>query len=95
MFMKQLVDELEEELLQEKLAAGIKCTLVSELYKPIPTPAEKKESEQRRLNAQRYARERAQEKRWIEIGKKAEAAAEAEAALEEASVAETAAQYLP
>ncbi|MRG43622.1 hypothetical protein GFS24_00770 [Chitinophaga sp. SYP-B3965] len=95
MFMKDLVDEYEEELRQEKIAAGIKWSLKSELYMPIPTPAEKEESELRRLNAQRYSEERAREERWIEIGKKAEAAEAAEAALEEASVAETAAQYLP
>lgn len=95
MFMKQLVEELEEELRQEKLAHGIKCTLKSELYMPIPTPAEKKEAEQRRLNAERYARERAQEERWMKIGRKAEEEAAKEAALEEARVAETAAQYLP
>lgn len=91
MFMKELVEEYEEELRQEKLAAGIKCTLKSELYMPIPPPLSEETKRMRKENAERYARE----ERWMEAGRKAEEAAAEEAALEAARVAEAAAQYLP
>lgn len=84
---KQLIDELEEELLQEKLAAGIRVTRVSQLYMPIPAPLSKEAQEMRRQNAERAK----WEMRWLEADRKAAEAAEKEAA----EVAEIAAQYLP
>lgn len=85
--MKQLREELEEELRQEKLAAGIRPGLISELYMPIPPPLSEREKQLRKENAERAD----WEMRWLKADRKA--AEEAKRAA--AEVAETAAQYLP
>lgn len=85
--MKQLREALEEELRQEKLAAGIRPELISELYMPIPPPLSEREKQLRKENSDRCYREM----KWQEADRKAVEEAKREAA----EVAETAAQYLP
>jgi len=78
--MKQLIEELEEELRQEKLAAGIRPTLKSQLYMLIPPPLSKEAQQLRKENAERFR----WEMRWLEADRKAK---------EEA--AKKSAEYLP
>lgn len=78
--MSKLIEELEEELRQEKLAAGIRVTRTSQLYMPIPAPLSKE--------AQQIRKENAERSRWEMKWMRAERRARAEAA-------KISADYLP